>query len=329
MAPMILGTIFFAVRITAKSMGLGGGWWWDDFTVTIAWALAVVIYSLNASMIHYGFGKDMWNIVPMDNITKAFVRFYAYVLVYKVQISLAKISVCLFLLRIFQFRTFYYITYLMVGLNAAIAIAWVFADAFQCDPVHLAWTGWEKLEPGTCIDFNTSTVINAFVNIAVDFTMVLMPIYEVSKLNMSKSKKLGVALVFAVGLVVMVVAILRVVVLYKNSHWESSTAMLGPVVHWSTIECQVTIVCACLPMTRAVGNRLFPRLIGATTNDSSYPYKATPSGRGGLGGASSGSGNHIAKTVSYSVNYTSSAVRRGSNSSDVELVGVAQGSTKS
>lgn len=166
-------------------------------------------------------------------------------LVYKIQISLAKISVCLFLLRIFQFRAFYYITYVVVGLNAAIGIAWVFADAFQCDPVHLAWTGWEKLEPGTCIDFNTSTVINAFVNIAVDFAMVLMPIYEVSKLNMSKSKKLGVALVFAVGLVyacsfsilstmltrrdpsVVVVAILRVVVLYRNSHWESSTGELA------------------------------------------------------------------------------------------------------
>jgi hypothetical protein len=82
-------------------------------------------------------------------------------------------------------------------------------------------------------------------------------------------------------------------------------------------------------MTRAVGARLFPRLIGATTHDSSYPYKATPSGRGALGGGSSGSGNHIAKTVSYSVNYTTSAQRRGSNSSDVELVGVAQSSTKS
>lgn len=111
------------------------------------------------------------------------------------------------MLRIFQFRAFYYITYVVIGINACIGISWVFADAFQCDPVHLAWTGWEQAEKGTCIDFNTSTIINAFVNIAVDATMVVMPVYEVMKLNMSKSKRLGVALMFAVGLVYATVAL--------------------------------------------------------------------------------------------------------------------------
>ena len=37
MAPMILGTVLYFIRIAAKSMGLGGGWWWDDLTITIAW----------------------------------------------------------------------------------------------------------------------------------------------------------------------------------------------------------------------------------------------------------------------------------------------------
>lgn len=37
MAPMILGTLFYAIRILSKSLGLGGGWWWDDLTISIAW----------------------------------------------------------------------------------------------------------------------------------------------------------------------------------------------------------------------------------------------------------------------------------------------------
>lgn len=126
-------------------------------------------------------------------------RFFAYVLVYKVQISLAKISVCLFLLRIFRASAFRYITYAMIALNIAVAVTWVFADIFHCIPVRLAWTGWEKAEPGKCINFITSTIVNAFVNIIIDASMVVMPMYEVAKLSLSTRKKLGVLLMFAMG----------------------------------------------------------------------------------------------------------------------------------
>lgn len=126
-------------------------------------------------------------------------RFYVYVLVYKIQISLAKISVCLFLLRIFRASAFRYITYGMMGLNAAIAVTWVFADAFRCSPIHLAWDEWENPGRGHCMNFSLSTIANAFVNIIVDASMVAMPMYEVAKLSLSIRKKLGVLLMFAMG----------------------------------------------------------------------------------------------------------------------------------
>lgn len=89
----------------------------------------------------------------------------------------------------------------MIGINTAIALAWIFGDAFRCKPIHLAWTGWEQAEPGKCINFSASTAANGFVNIVVDATMVVMPVFEVVKLNLSVRKKLGVALMFAMGLV--------------------------------------------------------------------------------------------------------------------------------
>jgi hypothetical protein len=89
----------------------------------------------------------------------------------------------------------------MMGINVAIALAWVFGDAFRCSPIHLAWTGWMKAEPGTCINFSASTAANAIVNIVVDATMVTIPVFEVMKLSLTWRKKLGVALMFASGLV--------------------------------------------------------------------------------------------------------------------------------
>ena len=56
-------------------------------------------------------------------------------------------------------------------------------------------------EQGTCINFIASTFANGGVNIVVDTIMVIMPVYEVLKLNLSVQKKIGVAVMFAAGLV--------------------------------------------------------------------------------------------------------------------------------
>lgn len=127
-------------------------------------------------------------------------HFYVFILAYKGLISLAKISVCLFLLRIFQSTIFRYTAYTMVAINSAVAISWILVDAFHCIPVHLAWTGWQNIEQGKCIDFDAATFANGFVNIAVDTVMVIMPVYEIMKLNLSPRKKIGVAFMFAIGL---------------------------------------------------------------------------------------------------------------------------------
>lgn len=56
-------------------------------------------------------------------------------------------------------------------------------------------------EQGTCINFIASTFANGFVNIVVDTVMVILPVYEVSRLNLSVQKKVGVAVMLGMGLV--------------------------------------------------------------------------------------------------------------------------------
>ncbi|KAJ5502611.1 hypothetical protein N7463_005485 [Penicillium fimorum] len=143
---------------------------------------------------------------------------------YKVQISLAKMSVCLFLLRIFRSRTFRSLAYALIGINAAIGISWACVDAFRCLPVHLTWTGWMNEEPAQCVDFISSILVNCLINIFVDFVLTIMPVYEVS-----------VGLMFIVGSVyalprlilyylrvanhyhsLMIIAIIRVIVFWNN-----------------------------------------------------------------------------------------------------------------
>ncbi|KAL1867219.1 hypothetical protein Plec18167_008760 [Paecilomyces lecythidis] len=314
--PFILATILVIIRVAAKSMRLGGGWGPDDFTIVAAYVLAIVVFSLNISMVRYGFGMNIWDIFPLDNITKAYKHFYVFILAYKGLISLAKISVCLFLLRIFQSTIFRYTAYTMVAINSAVAISWILVDALHCIPVHLAWTGWQNVEQGTCIDFNAATFANGFVNIAVDTVMVIMPVYEIMKLNLSPRKKIGVAFMFAIGLILTAIGVIRVIVFYYNSSPTNPTWDMQALNHWSVIECQVAIICACLPTTRAFISHIFPGVLQFTTghvsSDQSQPCRPRETRR-------YTEVSRISKTISYTVNYSD---KRSESTDSLQLVDV-------
>ncbi|CBF78469.1 hypothetical protein AN7395.2 [Aspergillus nidulans FGSC A4] len=330
--PFAIATILFVIRMVTKAMHLGGGWGSDDYTLMVAYALGIVVFSVNISMIDHGFAKNIWDIYPQENITIAYKvrlavpapvdkssflaqRFYGFVLAYKALISLAKISVCLFLLRIFRSSTFRWVGYIMIGINSAIAITWMLLDSFHCIPVHLAWTQWEGVEQGKCINFIAATYANGIVNIIVDVVMVAMPIYEVSKLNLSQRKKIGVAVMFASGLVLTIIGIVRVIVFSQNSSNDNPTYEMEALNRWSVIECQIAIICACLPATRAMLASFSPGIVGESTGEASAGLQNQYNGPS--------RSNHsmkvplqkvnISKTVSYSVDYVGKSPRRSSN----------------
>ncbi|OQD85181.1 hypothetical protein PENSOL_c105G01028 [Penicillium solitum] len=307
--PFILASFFFVMRMVAKSSGLAGGWGWDDYTIIVSYIIGVAIYVLDIYMIRNGFGRNIWD-VPFPSITRFYQYFQAMAVMYKVQISLAKISVCLFLLRIFQARTFRYLAYGLICANAAIGITWASVDAFRCLPTRLTWVGWMHEEPGHCINFITAVLVNCLVNIFVDFILIVMPVYEVIKLQLPLRKKLSVAAMFIVGSVLTIIAIIRVVVFWTNRWGINETLGLYPLMHWSVIESQISVMCACLPAFRALIGRWFPRFLGGSSN------RTEPSNMAEYYNKMPTANSNINKSVTYSVNYET----RSPADSDVELV---------
>ncbi|KAJ5666745.1 hypothetical protein N7462_011154, partial [Penicillium macrosclerotiorum] len=309
LVPLILASFFFVARIIAKASGLAGGWGWDDYTIILSYILGVAIYVMNIYLVRFGFGQNIWDL-PFHTITKFYQYFQGLAVMYKIQISLAKISVCLFLLRIFQSRTFRYIAYSLVGVNAIIGITFAFVDGFRCVPLHLTWTGWANEESGKCINFIIAILVNCLVNIFVDSIMIMMPVWEVAKLQLPLKKKLAVALMFAVGSVLTIIAIIRVIVFWKNRWGINQTLGLYPLIHWSVIETQIAVMCACLPAFRALIGHWFPGLLGGSSSRT-YASHTKEGYRRQVGGDS-----NINKSVSYSVRYGP----RSDTNSVVELV---------
>ncbi|KAJ5484109.1 hypothetical protein N7539_005905 [Penicillium diatomitis] len=308
--PTILAIFFFFARIYAKAIGLGGGWGWDDYTIIVSFILGIAFYAGYTLTIVHGSGMNIWDI-PFDHINQFYQSFQAIAIMYKIQISLAKISVCLFLLRIFHARPFRYTAYLLILANASIGLCWAFVDSFRCIPTRLTWLGWQGEESGRCINFIVSILVNCLANIAVDSVLILLPVFEVVKLQLPLKKKIAVATMFAVGSVLTVVAIIRAVVFWRNRWGVNQTKGLYPLLRWSLIEVEISVMCACLPAFRALIGRFFPALVG-----SERRTYATHTMEGYS--RHTGHPSNINKSVSYSVNYHN----RSETHSVVELVDV-------
>jgi hypothetical protein len=120
--------------------------------------------------------------------------------VYLFLLGVTKIALLLFLVRIFPSRSFRLACWTIGGLTAAIAITFALVSIFSCRPISYFWTKWQGTGSGTCNNINVQTYIAGAINIAQDFTILILPMPEVYKLQVSLRKRLQLFFMFSVGL---------------------------------------------------------------------------------------------------------------------------------
>lgn len=259
--------------------------------------------------------------------------------------SLAKISVCLFFLRIFPARSFRRYAFIVIALNAITGIMYMCLDAFQCMPIRAAWEGWAKEFPAKCIDFPAVALSNGIVNILLDVGMLSLPIYEVTKLNLTRRKKINIAVMFSMGFmfvlsfsfppqtytntrrkemtpILTIMYSLTIVGILRSEQFSRHLKTTNPTVdmeglhYWSLIECDLSVICACIPDLRVFLIGLFPNLFRSaakTTPSSSKGATYTFGGSGmpsrsnnnnNMNNNSRSNKNNISMTTSYAVEYS-------------------------
>jgi hypothetical protein len=115
-------------------------------------------------------------------------------------ISVTKLSILAFYLRIFTDRTFKRLTYGMMAICTAYMFATIIATIWQCTPLSYVWTGWSGETEGHCIDVFVLTWIATSLNILLDILIILLPIPHLLKLTLSRKKKIQIVSMFCVGL---------------------------------------------------------------------------------------------------------------------------------
>jgi hypothetical protein len=190
--------------------------------------------------------------------------FYLDQIFYKLTINLTKLSILCLYLRIFTQPWFRHTCWSCVIVVSAYALASIVATIFQCIPLpHL----WDKTTYpiATCINVTAFWYANAIYNVITDIVILASVPGVVWKLKLPFRQKLGLTVVFGLGLFVCATSILRMTTLDQSSKALDLTqgTLLSTI--WTTIEASTAIVCACLPMLRTPVQRLVPRLFPSQT----------------------------------------------------------------
>jgi hypothetical protein len=237
-----IAAVFVAIRFGYKILVARAEISWDDWTVLAAQVTAVASAVITVfGTVKHGLGQDIWALQP-EEITEMLKYFYIMAVMYFTQVTLLKLTLTFFYIRVFPGAGVQRILWGTVVLISLWGFTFIVTAIFQCQPIHYFWTKWDGLHQGRCVDVNAIANSNAGLSIALDFWILGIPLWQLKGLKMNWKKKVGVAAMFCVGTFVTVVSILRLTALVhfaasSNASWEFYDVSV-----WSTVEIAVGIM---------------------------------------------------------------------------------------
>ncbi|KAH8653225.1 hypothetical protein BGZ60DRAFT_533409 [Tricladium varicosporioides] len=242
-------------RLFSKLLG-GVESGWEDWVIGLALVLVVPSIIFTFEMTSQGFGKHLYSLNEGD-LLKILRSFYIAENIYVVALSVTKLSILCFYMRIFQhqalFRTGVWTTIAFIVLSTTIISI---LTIFQCRPITYFWN--RDIKGGVCLDVNALAYANSALSMVQDVVIVFLPIPVVWKINLDSRKKFGIGIMFALGGFGCIVSGIRLrsLLVFGNSidpSWD-----YVPVVVWTALEIGVAMICSCLPALRTLLIRTYP-----------------------------------------------------------------------
>ncbi|KAI1344486.1 hypothetical protein F5Y15DRAFT_424627 [Xylariaceae sp. FL0016] len=242
----------FARRITKQSLGI------DEFFVVGAYVFGLAWMSLVLLWLHSGLGlymKDI-DVSPRKALYDSRLYLYFIELAYAFSLGFSKLAILCFYWRIFRMSSLKVPIIVLIVLSALWLILRTLIAVFHCLPVQAFWD--KSIPNATCaIDdskFFTGTVA---AHLSLDLAILILPILEIRKLKLRTSQKIGVSTMFMFGILVCVASI--IVIVYSANFDTYTTELpwnIGPIILWASVEVNLAVVSACLPLLRPVFARI-------------------------------------------------------------------------
>ncbi|KAI0509540.1 hypothetical protein F5B22DRAFT_616708 [Xylaria bambusicola] len=267
--PLIAVTLrIVARRVTHQKIGL------DDWLIFVAVALCIVQLAFLIEAILNGLGKHI-QVVPPASIAPYLMYTYLSELYYAIDVTLIKLSILTLYLRLFNVnRHFKNACYAMMVFVLAWGIAVLFTTIFQCQPVTAAW---DKTIPDfKCFSLSAFVIGSNVPNILADAVIIALPLPLLWSLKLSTTRKLGLIALFLVAAITTVISLLRVIFNAKINTMDATWNFITVAI-LSTVEVNVGVTCACMPVIYPLFRVFVDRRIVSSksqtgSKDGSYVY---------------------------------------------------------
>ncbi|KAK4216902.1 hypothetical protein QBC37DRAFT_415995 [Rhypophila decipiens] len=291
-----LSTIFLGMRLyvrafMTKAMG------WDDLIAGIAWALLVTQSAMDIRAVTFGSGAHM-EFVPLELLAKFFESLNIQKCIYFWAVAFVRWSILAFLPRLSSEKIVMYSIYLV---GSIIFIQTFVCQVFlltMCDPVADVFK--PPFLPGlNCKSSDEDSKMmraHGATGIAIDFFLLILPIYIIYSKMMWSRRTIQVILVMSIGTFVVVTGIIRLVLILTIDFYTDTTHKMGTIGVWTNLEGHVGFWCCCFPalqpLVRIISYKLGIRskLLSGGQSNSNQKYYA--SGRSQTGGKGTKPGTH-------------------------------------
>ena len=116
-------------------------------------------------------------------------------ILYGIATAFVKASILALYVNIFPQKGFVRWVYAIATLNFLGAVVIVLVTCLQCRPIEALWGA----ATGTCIDFSIFSLFNTSYNFVLDVAILASPLPLVRKLNLSRRKRVVLAIYFGLG----------------------------------------------------------------------------------------------------------------------------------
>ncbi|KAL8862515.1 MAG: hypothetical protein Q9178_001013 [Gyalolechia marmorata] len=271
----IASTLIVIIRIYTR-LRLTKNFGWDDAFMVLTQLLNICGMGFVAAEISNGLGRKRFYLAP-----GSYKKFLKYDYLDWVQVfltlMLSKISICLFLLRLSNFRR------IRLGLHAmnifliTSHIPLTFLVIFQCSPISKYWRN--PLDgPGRCFSkatVETIIIIQGISSIVSDFIFAGFPIILLWDVQLSKRTKIGLCLLMGLGVITGGICIGRTALSGQIKSMDVSWAGV-PNALARVFEINLGIIAACMPIMKPFVRYVKARATGEDPHDILYRSR-TPS----------------------------------------------------
>ncbi|KAL6233459.1 hypothetical protein BDW75DRAFT_190696 [Aspergillus navahoensis] len=247
---------------------------WDDFVMILAMLLYIMFCGCMIGGSLWGTGKHLSELTSKQRTT-AMEYWWLCNISYAVSSVLAKVSVCIFLLRVMPFPCHRAVLYTVTALALCSGIPFLVLLIVQCSPVSFWWTRMRGDTDGHCGYVDAIAVmlyIFSASSALFDISVALLPIILVRKLQMNWRTKAAVAGLLGMACVASIAIIIRLAFV-QTIHDPDYLYATVQIAIWSCVEVGLSITAGSLATTRPLFRVLHNRSIPSKNpfNDPSDP----------------------------------------------------------